>query len=532
MTDHPENKRIAIVGGGISGISCMWKLRDTDWDIHLYDADSRLGGHANSSKFEGNGYSASVDTGFVVMHEGFYPKFNAFLKALNVGTVPTDMSFGVSADGGSFEWTSVSFMGFIGSFYNIFSLWFWRLVFDIIRFHYCATDIFHEQSGAQECMTATCLSQKHDAKCTHSQKLESIGQYLDRKSYSEQFKKYYLVPMGAAPRCIDPKEFERDFPATTFIRFMYEHELLDTISKTCRWRAFKNGSKTYIDAFLKTLKPNQHIHLETPVASVKRDMNDRVTLLTNDGSTEVFDHVVLAVHANQALQILGDGATPNEKEILRHFKTTRNICYLHSDETLMPRRETAYASWNVLMKSSSYKPLKRVTEKMRIFSKELSMVKKIRDERIEKISITFDMNRLQGIPMPNESGSPGRALVSMNPIHTPRGVRASFVYYHPLFTSDSVLALKRMHLINGVSTVSFAGAWMGHGFHEDGCRAGMAAADDLLKNAEAGKYALLSDNAEVSQEESFKEKRSMKTAACRVMIRGIQILIEISEAYM
>ncbi|PQE19207.1 amine oxidase protein [Rutstroemia sp. NJR-2017a BBW] len=312
MTKHSEKKRIAIVGGGISGISCMWKLRDTDWDVHLYDADSRLGGHANSSKFEGNGYSAS---------------------ALNVETVPTDMSFGVSADGGSFEWTSVSFMGFLGSFYNIFSLWFWRLIFDIIRFHYCATDIFHEQSVAQQCMKATCLRQKHDAKCTNSQNLESIGQYLDRKSYSEQFKKYYLVPMGAAPRCIDPSEFERDFPATTFIRFMYEHELLDTISKTCRWRAFKNGSKTYVDAFLKALKPSQHIHLETPVTSVKRDMNDKVTLLTKDGCTEVFDHVVLAVHANQALQILGDGATRSEKEILRHFKTTRNTCYLHSDET-------------------------------------------------------------------------------------------------------------------------------------------------------------------------------------------------------
>lgn len=232
--------RVAIVGGGISGISCMWGLKDTDWDVHLFEAESRLGGHAHSVEFEGSGHSASVETAFVVMNEKSYRQsflyqswtarvrklidlsflagFSSFLKSLKVVTAPTDMSFGVSVNHGAFEWTSASFRGFIGNLMNLFSPWFWRLVFDIVRFNNCATDILGKPSAASDNLDSVHSQDDYNKHCGES--LESIGQYLDRHLYSDQFKRYYLIPMGAAPRCIDPDEFCRDFPAATLIRFM------------------------------------------------------------------------------------------------------------------------------------------------------------------------------------------------------------------------------------------------------------------------------------------------------------------------
>ena len=153
-------------------------------------------------------------------------EFNEFLNCLNVKTVPTDMSFGVSADGGTLEWGSTSLWSFIGSLKNLLSLWWWRLVFDIIRFNFCATELLSELSDATRRLSSTplyCNNEKDfEFDITPSiDKLESIGEYLNRKNYSEQFKKYYIIPMVAAPWCIDPNEFSQNFPAVFLIRFMY-----------------------------------------------------------------------------------------------------------------------------------------------------------------------------------------------------------------------------------------------------------------------------------------------------------------------
>ena len=144
-------------------------------------------------------------------------EFTAFLKELRVETVPTDMSFGVSEDDGAFEWASTSFGSFLGNFSQLFSLWFWRLVFDIVRFNYFATDVLLENHTFPAARRSEPIEEDG---AMHRATLESIGDYLDREGYSEQFKRYYIIPMVAAPWCIDPDEFARHFPAATLIRFM------------------------------------------------------------------------------------------------------------------------------------------------------------------------------------------------------------------------------------------------------------------------------------------------------------------------
>ena len=151
------------------------------------------------------------------------------------------------------------------------------------------------------------------------------------------------------------------------------------------------------------------------------------------------------------------------------------------DIQLMPFRPNARASWNCLMQSS--KRFRPAICRYLPGNLDVSEGKDIlRDmQEAQKISVTFDMNRLQSIPKPGEAGSPGRVLVSMNPIREPRSVQGRYWYSHPLFSADSIQASKRLHEINGVSNISYAGAWMGFGFHEDGFQAGSHATRHILE---------------------------------------------------
>ncbi|RDA88529.1 hypothetical protein CP532_6637 [Ophiocordyceps camponoti-leonardi (nom. inval.)] len=434
-----SSRRVAIVGGGISGISCSWHLRDHDCEVDIYESDDRLGGHASSVPFTGPNGRFDVDTGFIALNEATYPHFNAFLKDLGVETIPTDMSFGVSALNGAFEWGSYSFSSFVGSFTRLFDTWFLRLLFDVLRFFLFAQDILKEEPASKS--------------AKGENRFESIGEYLRRKRYSNQFITYFLIPMVAAPWCIDPDEFAATFPARNLIQFMLRHGILEAVSKKLHWRTFANGSKTYVDAFRRQMPSHHRVHLNSTVKSVSRD-GDKASITFTDGSIRVFDHVLLAVHANQALSILGDQATMKEREILGSFKTSRNICYLHSDMTQLPRRPSARVAWNCFINSCGDSP----TDKSR------------------RIALTFDMNKLQSIPFPGEADSPGRVLVTMNPTTAPSSVQSTHVYYHPLISSESIIGTRRLHEVNGPSSVTFAGAWMGYGFHEDGFLAGAHAA--------------------------------------------------------
>ncbi|KUI60928.1 Protoporphyrinogen oxidase 2, chloroplastic/mitochondrial [Cytospora mali] len=479
-------RRVAIVGGGISGIACSWELRKHNCTVDIYEADSRLGGHAHSVTFEGDQQRVDVDTGFIAMEEATYPRFNSFLEELGVKTIPTDMSFGVSTADGAFEWGSYSISSFVGKVSHLLSPWFWRLVFDVVRFSLFAQDILDEDQEALYSATSykKCSNkEKHILGDDHpmtADLFESIGAYLRRQRYSDQFITYYLIPMVAAPWCIDPDEFARSFPAKSLIQFMLDHGLLDTVIKTLRWRSFRNGSKTYVDAFQRSLPPRHQLHLSTPVQKVTRAEGGTI-LEFSKHPQKTYDHVVLAVNANQALHLLGDEATSLERKILSCFKTSKNICYLHSDTSFLPKRPSARVAWNCFLGRSNDGTstlTKHTTLQKAPFEKERS------SPSHSSICLTFDMNKLQSIPFPGEPGSPGRVLVSMNPLRIPRSLQSSHVYHHPLISAESIHMAARLHTINGVAGVTFAGAWMGFGFHEDGFVAGTQAARVLMMGGE------------------------------------------------
>jgi len=432
-------KRIAIVGSGVSGLSALWSLRNTDHEIHLFEKADRLGGHTNTVTWTHNGRDTPVDTGFIVLNTATYPNFIELLSALHVKTVPSEMTFGVSRDAGAFEWSGTSGSALFAQPGNALKPAFWRMIFDIVRFNQFALDLLSLVPGSPAATEATKMS---------------IGDYLTREGYSHAFRDDYLIPMTACVWSTGADKCALEFPALTLVRFMWNHHLLTTVSARPQWLTVEKGAKRYIDAVMNECS-RAITRLSTSVDRIQRKDGQVELCLVEQGQTkmEVFDEVVLACHGDQARRILGDAATIEEREILEAFETTPNTAYLHSDIALMPKRRTAWSAWNYLTTSSS----------------SASGAKPPRAS--QTVSLTYNMNILQHIPTATFSD----VLVTLNPENPPSPslTQATYKYRHPVYNYRAVTAQDQLETIQGTEGIWYAGAWTGYGFHEDGCRSGI-----------------------------------------------------------
>ncbi|KAI0596033.1 amine oxidase [Biscogniauxia sp. FL1348] len=452
MTSSPPNwvprKKVAIVGSGCAGIGALWALNRTHHDVYLYEAADRLGGHTNTVEWKKGKFKTLVDTGFIVLNTATYPNFINFLRKINVPTVTTEMTFGVSRDRGKFEWAGTSLDSLFCQRKNLFSPRMWRLIFDIIRFNHFALDLLKEDDGHYH------HSCKSNGICPSFRSTETIGQYLERQGYSDTFRNDYLIPMTAAVWSTSPDKCALEFPAITLVRFMWNHHLLSTVATRPDWLTLEGGAKSYIDAVMKGFPPN-HLFLNTAVKHVTNDKDGRVRLHLENGKTEVFDHVILATHGDQAYQIIAPSATTGEKAIMSSFQTSENTCVLHSDLSHMPKRERSWSAWNYMTMSSPWTG---------------------RD--IDQVSLTYNMNILQHIPRE----AFGDVLVTLNPIHEPKPetVQGRYSYSHPLYTPAAIRAQEALPAIQNTRGISYAGAWTKYGFHEDGFSSGLYVAKKHL----------------------------------------------------
>lgn len=367
--------------------------------------------------------------------------FIQFLKAINVRTDTSEMTFGISRDAGAFEWSGTSLGALFAQSSNTLRPSFWRMIFDIVRFNQFALDLLAIPPGSAAAAKAN---------------QESIGQYLERKGYSDAFRDDYLIPMTACVWSTGADKCALEFPALTLVRFMWNHHLLSTVSERPPWLTLHRGAKNYIDAVMRECKDVQ-LHLSTPVTSLQR--KDGRVRLSFDGKTtpaeETFDSVVLACHGDQARAILGSSATLEESDILSAFETTPNTAYLHSDLSLMPKRRAAWSAWNYLTTSTPSSAADPANP----------------SGNLQTVSLTYNMNILQHIPVSKFDN----VLVTLNPETPPDPAltQARFEYAHPLYNARMVAAQEDLHRIQGKNGVWFAGAWTGYGFHEDGFSSGM-----------------------------------------------------------
>jgi predicted NAD/FAD-binding protein len=415
--DVAARRRVAVVGSGISGASAAWALQQT-CDVTLYEAAAVAGGHTATIDIDYDGSHVAVDTGFIVYNELNYPDLTSLFAHLDVATHDSSMGFAMSLDRGRLEWSGESLRSVFAQKRNAISPSFLWMLREILRFNrQCLVD---RDSGAIGNAT--------------------IGEYLATRRFSNAFRDNYLIPMAAAIWST-PRAQMLDYPATSFICFFENHRLIHNERPV--WRTVTNGSRSYLDRLLAPLAGR--IHLDTPVEKILRD-DTGVTVWARNQPPQRFDEIVIASHSDQALAMLGD-ASPVEEKILSAIRYRPNRVILHRDPGLMPRRRHAWSSWNYMRASGP-------------------------GDETSEVSVTYWMNRLQGI----DESMP--LFVSLNPIEEPRRelVFGEWSYDHPQFDARALSAQARLDDIQGKQRTHFAGAWTGHGFHEDGLRSGLDAA--------------------------------------------------------
>lgn len=406
------------------------------------------------------------------------------------------MTFGVSRDQGRFEWAGTSLSAVFAQKRNLFSPRMWRLIFDIIRFNQFALDVLAEDNESEHDPT-----QISNGKAPPRAGYESIGEYLDRGGYSQTFRDDYLIPMTAAVWSTSPDKCSLHFPAVTLIRFLWNHHLLNTVSQRPDWMTIPSGTKRYIDTVLSDF-PKDRIHTNSKVTGVTPTKAGSVVLTVN-GAEHTFDHVILATHGDQALEILQPVATKEEVDILSGFQTNRNIAVLHSDLSLMPRRRVAWSSWNYITESP-FPPTGQ--------------------GNVSNVCLTYWMNLLQHIP----DKKYGPILVTLNPLQMPdpRLAQGIWEYSHPLYNSTAIRSQKLLPRIQNSRNISYCGAWTKYGFHEDGFSSGLAAAMNHL-SAE-----LPFDFVDSTFSRGRRPVLTWKTHLVRLCILAIHIVILVIERFL
>lgn len=408
--------RVAVVGSGIAGLGAALALARVH-EVTVFEADARAGGHANTVSVPRlGGGELALDTGFLVHNHANYPLLTRFLGELGVLTQESDMSFSVSCRRCDIEysgrvWRQPRALMRPGMA---------RLVAEIARF----------------LTTGTRALEGRHARST-------LGEFVAAEGYSRSFRDHFIVPFAAALWSTAPGP-TLDFPAPYAVRFFQNHGLVGF--RRHMWRTVTGGSRSYVDAVRARL--GDRLRLSTPVTGLVRDA-DGVSVRTADGGGHRADHVLLATHAPQALAILGEGADRREREVLGPLRTTVNRTVLHTDTTLMPRRRSAWGSWNYLIDDCT-SPDAAPT-------------------------VTYHLNRLQDLDEPEEY------CVTLNRerVIAPSRTLASFDYAHPLYTFEALDARERIPEIQGRHRTWFAGAWQGNGFHEDGLASGLRVAAAL-----------------------------------------------------
>lgn len=411
--------RIAIVGSGISGMLAAYLLCP-DHEVTVFEANGYIGGHTHTVPVALDQHTYAVDTGFIVFNDWTYPNFIKLLDQLGVASQPSSMSFSVRCERTGLEYNGTTINTLFAQRRNLLRPSFHRMWRDILRFNRAAKTLLH---------TA-------DVQTT-------LEDYLVSDGYSREFIDHYLLPMGSSIWSTEP-HYMRQFPLRSFVQFFHNHGML-TVNRRPQWRTVSGGSQSYVGALTRPYR--DRIRLNCPVRCIQRQ-KDHVLITPQQSDPERFDAVIMATHSDQALALLVD-ASPQERDILGAIPYQENEIILHTDESILPRRRLAWASWNY----------------------------HIPKEEQGRVTVTYNMNLLQNIAAPHTF------CVTLNRSEAidPDKIIRKLTYHHPRYTCASIAAQQRYDTINGVQRTYFCGAYWGYGFHEDGVNSALAVCRALGK---------------------------------------------------
>lgn len=416
--------RIAIIGSGISGLTAAHHLHHRH-EVTVFEADARIGGHANTVRIDLDDATLDVDTGFIVYNQRNYPVFSRLLSELRVPTQPSDMSLAIRDERNGLEW-GTNVRRLFAQPRNAVDPRFLGMVGEILRWNRLGQRVLAGAPGIDE--------------------LDPVGDVLAERGFSRRFFDWYLVPLAAAIWSADPTTVDR-FPIATFCRFLHNHGML-SLGERPAWRTVTGGSRTYVAAL--TAPFADRIRTATPVTSVQRTATGIEVRHAGSADPERFDRVVLATHSDQALALLAD-ADADEKDVAGSVRYQPNTATLHTDRRMLPERERTWASWNVQVLPGEQR----------------------------QVTMTYHMNRLQSLATRHQ------VCVTLNRHDAidPDLVHARIEYDHPVFDAEAIRAQRRRDDLQGRGGLFWAGAWWGYGFHEDGARSGQ----DVARLIEAGR---------------------------------------------
>lgn len=411
-------QKIAIVGGGISGLAAAYLLAPQH-RITLFESEPALGGHARTITAGKNG-DQPVDTGFIVFNYANYPNLTAMFEKLQVPVAPSNMSFGTTINQGQIEYGLSDLRALLCQPSNLARPAFIRMIRDIFR--------FNAQADAAE--------QNDDT---------TIGDLMRTLKLGNWFQDYYLMPICGAIWSTPPDKI-RDFPARSLLQFFRNHALMSATGQH-QWWTVDGGSIEYVSRLRRHLIAcGVTMRSGTEVKKLVRGIAGG-TVHCKGALPETFDHVIFACHSDDALRLL-DKPTSAEEQTLSALKYQDNRMVLHCDDRQMPRRRSAWSSWVYQADHNRPSP---------------------------SIGVTYWMNRLQNIPQNDP------LFVSLNPITDvpDHMIYDEKTFRHPVFDGDAIRAQGRLQEIQGQNNTWFCGAYTGHGFHEDGFASALKVANRM-----------------------------------------------------
>ncbi len=400
---HNKKKKIAVIGSGIAGISASYLL-SSKYNVHLFEKNNYLGGHTRTIKVSTDN-NLSIDTGFIVFNDKNYPDLIKFFDHLDVQTTNSDMSFAVSDVDYNIEYGGKNLKSLFAQYKNIFNISYLKMIYEIYHFY------------------KLCKYTKLD-KITNNYTIED---FLQKNHFSSYLKELHIYPLISSIWSANQTDI-RNFPLKLFLNFFNNHDLFNFKDRP-QWKFVQGGSNSYIKKIIGLNKFS--FSLNTEIDKIIRSENN--IKIINNAEEIVFDYIIIATHADQALQIINN-PTKKEKEILSKFDYTKNRAYLHSDRSMMPKNSKTWSSWNF-----------------------------IKSEKANtNFTLTYWMNNLQKLETSKEY------FVTINPEKTPKNTHNETFFTHPKFNLQTMKSQSKLKDLQGINNTFFCGAYHGYGFHEDG----------------------------------------------------------------
>ena len=396
--------KIAVIGSGISGLSASYYF-SKKYKVDLFEQDDHFGGHSYTYDIKEDNKIIAVDLGFIVFNEQTYPNLIRFFNELNVPFEKSNMSFSVSIKDTNVEYGGSGFNAIFANKKNLLNFKFLKMINEIINFYKTAPSLINTETSNI-----------------------TLGDYLKSSKLSKYFIEYHIIPMVAAIWSM-PFQKAKEMPLKLFLNFFTNHGLFKLKNRP-QWYTVSNRSRTYVKKVLE--KISGEVFKNYKVSKILRNENNVRILIGNEYLD--YDHVILASHADQSLELLDDPSL-EESEILKKFTYVSNEAYLHSDENLMPIRKSAWSSWNSISKN-------------------------------ENTCVTYWLNKLQNL------NSEKNYFLTLNPVEAidKNKIIKKIHFTHPYFNKDNVALQKDLNKLQGKKRTWFCGSYFGYGFHEDGLK--------------------------------------------------------------